>query len=541
MKISDQQVIGHEAEAAFQALLPGDWVSIKPDKDFGKDLHVEIFENRKPTGLTFYAQVKGTRAPNLVNGNMVVVIKTSILRYYLKMVSIPVFLVGVDVTTRECYWLFIQEYAKTISKQQLSERKTHNIRIPIGNNAIDRAALRSKIEFATQYMKELHPSSIPASIDHFKSELLKQDPRFDYEVIGTEDGVRVVANPKEDVPFSLSIGSSPETRKEFYRAFEKGEPIIIEGKEITELTGLKFATNLLPHKIILTPLTQTEYDATLSLVDESNQDIFKLDKFHGQVTRGSKQVNFIGGIQKAPLKFRMLFEVDDKGFMTKQVEGGFSFDLKEWFHQNLLALAYFNQIQEFFIKAQTCNHIKVRVDSLGNYMFTINGAWENNDFYTTTHTLITYLKKTRDIARHLGLSIILKPNLDNNDFLFIDCIHDLLFKGKHSMNMEGYNPSANYEYKYAKRLLGEVESHRIAFMFEFFHPELDYPFLGEKIKIKNIIRRLVNLELKTGVEEIRSYINAGDIGNKIRLSFEATERSRMELEIKAETSPVAFL
>lgn len=96
-----QHIIEEESRKAFSRIVPSEWVMNDFTKDYGKDIHVEIFKNEVSTGKTFIVQLKGS--DQVINDNTFnIQIKTDTLHYF-KSLSTPVLLVFYS-TTENQFW-----------------------------------------------------------------------------------------------------------------------------------------------------------------------------------------------------------------------------------------------------------------------------------------------------------------------------------------------------------------------------------------------------------------------------------------------------
>jgi len=54
-----QHIIEEESRVSFSQIIPLEWVKNDFVKDYGKDIHIEIFHNEHATGKSFICQLKG--------------------------------------------------------------------------------------------------------------------------------------------------------------------------------------------------------------------------------------------------------------------------------------------------------------------------------------------------------------------------------------------------------------------------------------------------------------------------------------------------
>ncbi|MFC6999900.1 DUF4365 domain-containing protein [Rufibacter roseus] len=101
MKRVEQHIIEEESRKAFALLVPDAWVANDFTKDYGKDIHIEIFTNHNSTGKTFIVQLKGT-SQNIKEGKIAIPLAVDMLSYY-KSLDYPVLLVFYS-TNEKRFW-----------------------------------------------------------------------------------------------------------------------------------------------------------------------------------------------------------------------------------------------------------------------------------------------------------------------------------------------------------------------------------------------------------------------------------------------------
>jgi len=97
MERPEQHITETKSQRIFEKIVPFEWVCREIKPDYGVDYLIEIFENNKSTGKTFFVQLKGS-TQNISNDIFEKQFTTDNLKYY-KSLSIPVLIVCVSVTT----------------------------------------------------------------------------------------------------------------------------------------------------------------------------------------------------------------------------------------------------------------------------------------------------------------------------------------------------------------------------------------------------------------------------------------------------------
>lgn len=149
----------------FNNCLPKSWLLRKQDPDVFLDYLVEIVENREPTGRCFGVQIKGYEDPPNETKPLVYAFKTKHLDYYLTRSQHPVFLLLINVTSRDVFWLFSQKFLKEKAGQKIfSEQKSLTIHFSSDDNLFNLQKFLYLLPEAERFVRDLHPSSVKAAM-----------------------------------------------------------------------------------------------------------------------------------------------------------------------------------------------------------------------------------------------------------------------------------------------------------------------------------------------------------------------------------------
>jgi len=122
MKRPEQHITETKSQRIFEKIVPVEWVCREIKPDYGVDYLVEIFENNKSTGKTFFVQLKGS-TQEIKNETFEKQITTNNLKYYSSL-ALPVIIICVSVTTEKIWGIWanklielnpIKENQKTVS------------------------------------------------------------------------------------------------------------------------------------------------------------------------------------------------------------------------------------------------------------------------------------------------------------------------------------------------------------------------------------------------------------------------------------------
>ena len=132
MERPPQHVTQTESFNILAQTIPSQWIIRDISPDYGLDKSIEVVDGQKVTGKEVLVQVKGTNAIDLKDGYVSFNIEVDKLKYYLERES-PVILTVVDIPTKKCYWLFVQEYiyeSLDIANPNWRQQETVTIKIP---------------------------------------------------------------------------------------------------------------------------------------------------------------------------------------------------------------------------------------------------------------------------------------------------------------------------------------------------------------------------------------------------------------------------
>ncbi len=135
MERPPQHVIETESAIIFSQAIPSEWINRDIKPDYGLDKSIEVVEGGKVSGKELLVQLKGTNNIKIADDFVSYPLEVKNLRYYLER-DTPVILIVVDILSKKCYWLFIQEYLYDTLDQnnpQWTSQSTVNIKIPVAN------------------------------------------------------------------------------------------------------------------------------------------------------------------------------------------------------------------------------------------------------------------------------------------------------------------------------------------------------------------------------------------------------------------------
>ncbi len=156
-KRSSQHKTESESLALLRAQLGSDWVfRDQQDRDYGVDVHLELFDGETPTGLVLYGQLKGTSEKFedevTLNGFPT---KTA---NYANLFAIPFFVFFASTSSHTIKFIWLQEYLRlNIRSRQLSQQESITIKFPPENTLTEHG--RTKIDGILRKQR-LHTSAL---------------------------------------------------------------------------------------------------------------------------------------------------------------------------------------------------------------------------------------------------------------------------------------------------------------------------------------------------------------------------------------------
>ncbi|WP_298860431.1 DUF4365 domain-containing protein [uncultured Gimesia sp.] len=424
--------IDERAKRIFGSSLQDSWVPREQHPDYRIDYTIEIFNGDDSTGLFWHAQLKGVKNPSRLKTANAVSFSMEVdhLEYFIDKVVLPVFLVVVDTTKEEVWWVFLQHYINSKLKANWREQSSATIRLPLENSIHNSVKLQKAISDATQYMRELYPSSIAAALSAEKNRMESLDPRFEIDINATQEGTNYSLKPKEkEVCFKFHF---------------KGENSVDKAKELIESGGkVDFSDNEVEvegmvkewvdgYELVALKTTQrAPVMIRFSALDELNNQRVNLE-ISGDISCGSKRgectCELSGGLMKVVLPIDI-----EKTQVPIKIE----FDISKWDGIDVKILPHLDTIYPFFelVSREPFTkgdiHIEMEVFVLGNRLLKSTGDINLTIKMQSYSPLIMALFKARTVAKELGIDAIIPNEMGPLQVHEIEVVFGLL---KHKMH-----------------------------------------------------------------------------------------------------------
>lgn len=393
------------AEQVLKSQLPKSWLFRKQTPDFHIDYDIEIVENSSLTGIVFSAQLKGTEhikdEINFIRHSM----SSKHLTYYLnKVKSKPVFLFIVDNKKEKIYWLFIQRYLKDeIKNKNWLKQKSVTIYIDKNNIISDIDDFKKIILDADNYIRELWPSTVRASVNKEKEQFKKLDPRFDVEIIAKGENVSYKFHTDEKLDIKFQIKDQKMLEKIFSEPND-GRTIKVPS-DVIEVTGSDLlkdrlsVSDYIEFKLLPPPLKADVYLSRLG--GEHNQA--ELVHLSSKLSFQKEFLKIQSSLIDSPLTIECIFYFA----INSKPSFNINFDFTNWINKPIKLLPYAEKLVSLF-KDQT-------EDETLTYKAEINGEQlllgtfiihNNQNFENYTNSILTLYTRLKYLENIYNLNLI---------------------------------------------------------------------------------------------------------------------------------------
>lgn len=398
----EQHDIDQAAQAIFRSVLPPSWPPHEEKPDYYVDYGVKIFEGGKITGLEFRVQLKGKREARTSKGRISFPVEKKHLAYWVEKCPLPVFLVVVDTTAKQAWYLFVQGYAADLPRTAWAGRGKVTLHVPEANVLSDTGRLRQAVGEACQFVRVRRGGTLREAVEAERQRIMRVDPRFHAE-FQTRDGLlgyALYARPGTDAEFRLQAEGPAGQR--LNDAIDR---------------GLKLRLNPGEFKLTGSPLFDGDEGMTLECdlgfsaagtarvwtVDEAGAEIHQVTDVVGTFTGGRKEVRFSGSLADGPLTFEMTFSYAEEG-QGPEVSSDFSFHGTRWNGQRILDLAYFDQLHTLLCGSEGARELRVALYHKGQRVISGAAPFTRDGVLGDTAHYLSVVQMAREVARRTGLN-----------------------------------------------------------------------------------------------------------------------------------------
>jgi hypothetical protein len=415
MQQPEQHRIEASAERLFNAALPLNWVPRKQTPDYGIDFEVEVFEDNQQTGLRFYVQLKGTKSPHYEAECVSFRLSTKHLAHYVDKERMPVFLVVMDVESKQGYWLFLQQYAiEFLAGQPWRDKKTISVHLPKCNCLSDAPKLREAVTASDRFMANLRPGAIHSSIKAERVRLESLDPRFAIHIEATEGGVHHTVHAKEPVEFEFVFrGPSPDIDRKLEDLFGRGLPVTFAPTEI-DVGGLPLIAEAIKQGGTLQVTRKVGLLVDLVAVDENGGERARIRSIPVELEGGRSELRFSGGQLGSPLRLHGFLVPSSKSNRVP-IRVSMKFNFEVWFGQPVSSLPCFKPIRSFLQAVAEDGHLRLEFFHLGEPVYSASGQVPQGDHFAGPHYYCDTLNMLNAMIRQFGISPPLLSGMSNEE------------------------------------------------------------------------------------------------------------------------------
>ncbi len=312
------QALETESQIFVEGILPSDWITAKPQHDYGVDLDVEIVEKTFVTGVHFLMQLKSTDKIQMTKEGFVLYnCKTSTLRYFLAQNEQVIFLVY-DAKSKIGYWIWIKDYItnELAKNKKWKKQKTVAVKIPKDNLFTEKSIDQIK----ARVMKLHRPANLLSTIQTLNN------PYVHYAVQFDGNNEIITFSPKypgaeQDYPmifdFKFKFDRSPDAQQAHQAlqdAMKKGLPAEIDSKfieniEFPELLSPELFSHdeFKPDKLLIMPISQNRAVPAAVTILGQNEEVLSYIPFvdFKEKRSGSEEIMFSNDGQQIPVRFSM--------------------------------------------------------------------------------------------------------------------------------------------------------------------------------------------------------------------------------------------
>lgn len=405
----------------------------KQPRDYGIDYLVELAEQRELTGEEFAAQVKGTERLRIVQGQVRFALEVDYLEYYVDKRIQPVYLVVIDIRSKQGYWLFLQKHAlECLADRPWRHQKAITVRIPLGNRLTDGKRFLADLRGAFRFMTDLYPGAIESAVEAERRRVESIDPRFRVKIEVAEGRRNYVFEPKQEVHFRLQFRAPrDEAEAKFEALLKQGLPVRFGPGEL-EAEGLPALRNRLGDGA--TVQVSRRLPATLSVcaLDPEGNALGGLYGITGELQAGTGESRYGGDLDGCPLIFGLTL-----GLLEREERNVARVDLQwvpdRWCGLPISSLPFFEEVAAIADVLAGQGTLQLELAVVGQKLVGSPSPSEAIPFADYMRSFIDLVRKARRVGKALGLSPILGPDLTVEDVRDLEQLDQILFHGEYRM------------------------------------------------------------------------------------------------------------
>jgi hypothetical protein len=412
-----------------QTVAAGKWTPRRREPDVFLDYEVEMRPQGEPNGLTAYVQLKSKDSVVFRHGVSRVQMERKHLEYYLTKALRPVFVVLVDVTSKQGYFVFAQEWLRvTGALKKKPGAKTLSIEISEEDKIDDLPRFETALRRASLYLREMYPGSPEAALAALAREYKAKDPRFDVSVTAGPEGRQIDLSALENVPFSLDITHSNGRKlmAECDNWFGYGKAPDFSGASF-DLKGIPL---LEEEKIDQVFFNEDARKCTLLVISKAPAFSHALNC---KATYG--HAGLLVEVMEPGCPVKIVFKQSFKALRERaESDVRLSFDYDRWVGRNLLNLPWFDFLWDLITALNERAPIEFKFNFEGVTFNHGQAAWENRDdemSYKDHYNMLSFFMKARRVAERGKINPIIpeRGKITGRDVYHVEMAFGLLTEG----------------------------------------------------------------------------------------------------------------
>jgi len=418
----EQHQIEESAKRFFTSALPTEWVSRAQSPDYHVDYADEVGASGSLMGIQFGVQLKGKKKTSLARGRIAFPLETKDLVYYVDKRCDPIFLVVVDVTAGQGYWLFLQKYAlEELAGKTWRAQKHVTLHLPVSNSLADITQLETAVRSANQHMAGLRPGAVAHAIIAERRRLESLDPRFRIAVTAGEQSCRYDLLPSESVRFTLSFEGEKEKVSRLVEDFaNRGLPVMVNPGEV-KLEGSPLLAKLLEQSLTIQSVRRFQGHLRLAPVNSEGREIATLE-LPACGEGGLAEMRLKAAHANSPLQLELTIAAPG-GVPSKVVSFSFGFALSQWAGRRVLHLPYFDQVHALCRAVQDGSDLRIDFLWEGNPLFGGRAKSCQLKPLEEPAMIVRTYAKARELARHLRVNPIVPADMRFDELDEIEELH----------------------------------------------------------------------------------------------------------------------
>lgn len=432
-----QHVIDDQAQDAFRALIPSEWIKNPLYPDYAKDYLVEVVASEDVSGKIFIVQLKGKlkSSARSRDATISVPIKRDHLRYYVQKLMLPVFVVAVDVTSKLGYFVFAQEEIdRNPALYGIANSGRATFHVPVNNRLEDTTLLLREIDRAWTYMRDRYPGSVEAAMKARKEFLEGLDKRIGVELSYSDGREHVKLLPKEPVEFTFSLkGDRDAAAAKLAAMTREGKPIRAEDDLKIEIKGSPLFSTF--GGSVIEVSQRIAEPAEVVFYAESPRGRASLPEYRGELSGGTHLLEFDAFLPGCPCRIHLtLTRSEHDGCHVRLT---WEWNPQAWALRPLHMLPWFERIHDFLTRlTEQAATLGLQVNVQGVEMF--NGTLPGLELGKLADCAMyaQLLERARYVNRVLQLGADVPENWGEVDFQDIEELHALLTTGEYQFRKE---------------------------------------------------------------------------------------------------------